>query len=496
MTSFLQLAFLGALVPALTIGPAPEHLRSGPGVDDGPGASHYVTPQGGPRGDGTRQRPWDLATALRGGAGRIRPGDTVWLGGGRYVGTDFRTELRGRPDARITFRQAPGERATIDGRLLARGAYLDFWGFEITQSDPLAHPDVQLLDARTDHGRFINLVLHDANTHGANFWTPGVNAELYGCIVYNNGTHENLDHGVYVHNETGTKLIADNIFFNNYARGIQVYATARNPVLRNVHVLGNVSFNNGTISQRSTRVNLLFNAEAPMEGMVAAGNLLYFSPGAGGINIRLGRHRYRYGDIALRENFAVGGRRALEMEQPWREATIEHNTFVGGRETDAVLTTGPEVGGRYRWAGNVFVREPRARAWRHDGISYDFESWRRRTGFGPTDRAAANLPSSPTVVIRPNKYEPGRAYIAIVNWRRASSVAVDVAGVLRPGQRYEVRNVQDLWGSPVAEGTYRGGPIQLPMAGVVPPRPVGRQAPRAAPRTGPDFDVFVLTVAR
>src|SRR2546427_11006648 len=33
-------------------------------------------PAGTPRGDGTRDRPWDLATALSGGRGRVQPGDT------------------------------------------------------------------------------------------------------------------------------------------------------------------------------------------------------------------------------------------------------------------------------------------------------------------------------------------------------------------------------------------------------------------------------------
>src|SRR5467141_1042740 len=161
---------------------------------------YYVAPSpaGGPGGTGTQSRPWDLATALAGAGGRIEPGDTIWLGGGRYRGT-FRTQLRGASNRPIVFRQARGARATIDGELFAQGSDLVFWGFEIMQSNPTTYG----LQAQTNRGRFINLIIHDAGSMGVSFWTPGEDAELYGCIVYHNGTHENLDHGVYVHNERG-----------------------------------------------------------------------------------------------------------------------------------------------------------------------------------------------------------------------------------------------------------------------------------------------------
>jgi hypothetical protein len=78
------------------------------------------------------------------------------------------------------------------------------------------------------------------------------------------------------------------------------------------------------------------------------------------------------------------------------------------------------------------------------------------------------------------------------NWGGDSVVRADVGVVLSPGDRYEVRNVQDLFGAPVAAGTYAGGAVAIPMGGVEPPAAV-RAAPNRAPRTGPAFDVFVVT---
>jgi hypothetical protein len=478
----------------LAIASARPHAHRGPvGVAQARGRGHYASPAGQRSGDGTRDRPWDLATALAGGNGRVQPGDTVWLRGGRYVGDEFTTHLRGTAAARITFRQAPGERATIDGRLLARGAYLDFWGFEITQSRPLTKPEQQLLDGRTDYGRYINLILHDANTHGLNFWTPGIDAELYGCIVYNNGTHENLDHGVYVHNETGTKRIVDNVFFNNYARGIQVYASRKNPVLRNVHVEGNISFNNGTISLTSTRVNLLFNAQAPVEGMSAVKNLLFFSPGVGGINLRAGREAQPYRGLLVRNNLLVGGKIGIEMGREWQDVVVDSNTIVGSDGTTLVRTIG--ASSAYRWAANRYLADPSSNIWGHGGQRLRFTEWRAESGLGATDRTDMTMLAQPVVFIRPNKYERGRAHIAIVNFTNRPGVDVDLGGLLRSGDRYEIRNVQDLWGSPVVSGTFTGSAVTIPMAGVEPPVPVGRTAPSRAPRTAPLFDVFVLTSA-
>jgi hypothetical protein len=468
-----------AALLCLTItGPVPSGARS---------PSHYVAPTGSMGADGTRAHPWDLATALAGANGAVQPGDTVWLLGGTYRGT-YRTDLGGGPGRYIVFRQLPGARATIDGTLRADGSYLAFWGFEILQSDPVG-AGTYGLQANTNAGRFINLTIHDVGTQGVSFWTPGVDAELYGCIVYNNGSHANLDHGVYAHNEIGTKQLTDNVFFNNFARGIQIYASPKNAALNNFVVDGNVSFNNGTISGRVGRINLLISAQVPTAGMVATNNMLYFSPGTDGINIRLGNYAAANNhDVALRGNYAGGGRLGLEMVKPWNQATVEQNVFVGEGE---MVRVGSAGNARYHWVGNRYYRDPGALAWRYGQRPTSFADWRQATGLGATDAALLNPPDT-KVFIRPNKYESGRAMIVVYNWRGAATVSVDVASVLRAGDEFELRNVQAVFDAPLLSGTYRGDSIAIPMTGVTPPPPTGRPNARP-PRTAPTFDVFLLT---
>jgi hypothetical protein len=443
----------------------------------------YADPTGSSAGDGSIARPWDLNTALAGGSGQVQAGDTVWMRGGTYAG-DFRTALagvRGRP---IVFRQYPGERATIDGTLRADGADVAFWGFEVMRSAPTGR--LPAVESRGARQRFINLVIHDAAQQGITFWDEAVDAELYGNIVYDNGTHENLDHGTYVHNMSGTKLIMDNVFFNNLAYGIHVYAGPTDGTQRNVQVVGNVAFNNGTIStQYAAKGNIIIGAESPDEGMLAKDNLLYLS-GEAGENLRVG-YIASNKDVVVTGNTVWGGSTAFVVGQ-WQRATVQGNTFGGS--ADMVSLLNPP--GTYSWSGNNYYRDAAAQAWHTSaGSGLALAPWKTATGLGATDQAPSAAPSGTKVFVRPNKYESGRALIVVYNWGMQTAVDVDLSTVLRAGQRYEVRNVQDIFGAPVATGTFNGASISVPMNGVTPPARLGRTTP-TPPKTGPYFDTFVL----
>ena len=97
------------------------------------------------------------------------------------------------------------------------------------------------------------------------------------------------------------------------------------------------------------------------------------------------------------------------------------------------------------------------------------------------------------VVVRPNAYESGRANVVVYNWGRQSSVSVNLSGVLRSGDKYEIRNVLAYYGTPVAKGTYGGGSVTVPLSSMSAPRPIGRSL-RSAPATAPTF--FALVVQR
>ena len=448
-----------------------------------PKAGFFAAPNGLSSGDGTMAHPWDLNTALAGGSGKVQAGDTVWMRAGTYTG-DFRTAIAGAQGRPIVFRQYPGERATIDGTLRADGPDVAFWGFEVMRSAPSGR--LPAVESRGARQKFINLVIHDAAQQGITFWDEAVDAEEYGNIVYNNGTHENLDHGTYVHNMSGTKLIMDNVFFNNLAYGIHVYAGPTDGTQRNVHVIGNVSFNNGTIStQYAAKGNIIIGADSPDEGMQAVDNLLYFS-GSAGENLRVGFTASNR-DVLVTGNTVWGGGTAFVVGQ-WQNAQVQGNTFGGSADMVSLLN----APGSYSWTGNDYYRTATAQAWRTSaGSALPLADWKTATGLGANDQAPAATPGATKVFVKPNKYEQGRALVVVYNWGSQGSVNVNLSNVLRSGQRYEVRNVQNMFGAAVASGTFNGGSISVPMNGVNPPARLGRSTP-TPPKTGPNFDTFVV----
>jgi len=97
------------------------------------------------------------------------------------------------------------------------------------------------------------------------------------------------------------------------------------------------------------------------------------------------------------------------------------------------------------------------------------------------------------VIVRPNTYERGRANVIVYNWDQLATAQVDLSSVLTVGQSYEIRNVQNFYGSPVVSGVFSGGSVTVPMAGITPTAPIGRSYV-PAPVTGPVFNVFVVRV--
>src|SRR6266568_1871226 len=267
----LRLAALGLVLLAST------------GVGGGAG-SHYVSPSGSSAGDGTLARPWDLATALGGGGGRVAPGDTIWLRGGTYRGAVV-SSVQGAPGAPVVVRQYRGERAVIDAAgatsstrrgdlFVVTGDYAVYWGFELMDSDPDrttdTRPNMVVNDA--SHTRYVNLIVHDG---GIGFYTyaPPVDVEVSGCLFYNNGT----------------------------------------------------------LSAKSGAANILVGGRARADAIVAQDNLAYFSPGVPQTNAVFGWRNalgVRNGTLTLSRNYLVGGNVVLDLHA-WERSEVSHNTLYG-----------------------------------------------------------------------------------------------------------------------------------------------------------------------
>jgi parallel beta helix pectate lyase-like protein/Big-like domain-containing protein len=391
-------------------------VRSNPDLAVAALSGYYVGPNGSSSNDGSISRPWDLQSALS-GSKRIAAGSTVWVRGGTYRPGEVYARLSG-----AIVRAYPGEHPAIDGNLAIVGANTTYWGLEIYRSNPLATNKMGV-NVRAPGTRLINNVIHDASGTGVGFWMEAPNSEATGNIVYNNGTHGNQDHGFYVQNSSGTKLLRDNLVFTNSGYGFHLYVSD-GQYARNVTLDGNVAWNNGTIA--SARPDYFAGGSTAESGIVVKNNFSFRNDGAETADLG-----WLYGathkDLTLTNNYIVG---SLHVAR-WSTVTQSGNT---------VLRTAPSSGTK--------------------------------------------------VVVRPNPYEAGRANVIVYNWARQSSIAVN-PGVLKAGDGYEVRNVQNYYDTPVLSGTYAGGALTLPLSAITAPKPIGRTTAKA-PTTGPLFNAYVI----
>jgi len=488
-----------------------------------------VSPTGAPTGTGTTAHPLDLSTALsaRSPAG---PDGTLLLRGGVYRGT-FVSNVHGVSGHPVVVRSYPGEWAVIDGGtrhavvLAVRGH--DTWvrDLEVRKSDP-NRTSSQAGDGPTDQSRggiggvwlqaprtkLVNLVIHDAGD-GVGFWNGAVDSEVYGCVIFNNGwlgADRGWGHGMYVQNTTGVKTIADTVLFDNFGFGIHVYNGQDD--VRGVHIDGVTSFENGAPSgQRQPNV-YAGSGQAAADDISLTNSSLYNRPGASGYNAYFGypttsgKPLHPSGSLSIEANRIVGGFNALFVRD-WQHAKTRKNDFVlshvrgGSLIADLRTTTGTGAVVRptgYAWDSNRYSAAD-VRSFAFDGAPggdgsrrLTFNEWRHATGF---DGASSDAPSGPAgawIVVKPNRYERGRAFVTIFNWRRAKEAYVDLrtAG-LRSGEPFVVRDVQHLDGPPVYAGTFDARPVVLRLDSSAFTPPIGT-LPHSVSHTPIDFGAFLV----
>lgn len=232
--------------------------------------THSITP-GKPTGNGIINRPWDLQTALSQSAESVNGGDIIWLHEGIY-NDRYYSKLNSTIEGKqIIVSSFPNEWAILNGNILSKhnavlivsGNGVIFKNFEITwlgefsrsnkdphfqKSDGISH-----LDGKDC--KFLNLIIHNNPGSGFGSWKRTSNTVIENCIIYNNGfmtSKRGSGVGMYVQNESDNeRLIKNNVIFNNYYKGIEVWSASTHSkvaIVKNVTLDNNVIFNSGLIS--------------------------------------------------------------------------------------------------------------------------------------------------------------------------------------------------------------------------------------------------------
>ncbi len=444
-------------------------------------SNFYVSPTGSASGNGTIASPWNIYTGL--GTSTVKPGDTVWLRGGIYgSGSSVQSYLNGTSALPIYVRQYPGERATINGGLGVVGNYTWFWGFEVAElnwnwprttsvvgSFPAGKPaDAVYLIQGSTGCKFINMIIHDG-ADGIADQQEGAGTEQYGNLIYNNGwvaPDRGHGHNLYLQNAAATpKLITNNITYNSFDIGIQAYGSA-GPV-SHLHLDGNVAFNGGLPAGHRVD-NILFLGGGTEQDIQVSNGVFYNPLDATAGNTGYNEFDGTGVDLTLRNNYWIGA-------IPTGYFTLQLRNY------QSLLFTGNMV------VGPITLGNIPTNTW---GANSYFNST-PPPGLDLTSTVVNHNPTGVTRIVQPNKYEPGRANIIVLNWDKNPMVTVDISSSgLQVGTQYEVRDSQNFWGTPVLTGTYDGNPIALPMALTQVSQIIGGFPTPA--HTSAEFNAFIL----
>jgi hypothetical protein len=476
------------------------------------GAQFYAAPNGSPSGDGSKNNPWDLKTALTRSASVVAPGSTVWLRGGVYKipapSLGFISTLSGTAQNPVRVASFPGEWAVIDGNLSQsgtknetilkiNGGYVWFMNFEVTNTETAnrkidvsgSNPPQRRGTAINDYStgtKLINLVIHDAG-QGIGAWASGTNNEYYGNVVYNNGwdaPDRNHGHGIYVQNNQGGKLIENNLFFNNFEMNAQSGGTSAASV-RNLTWIGNTFFN-GNMAWRGPNI----------ENFKVIGNYFHNNVLKVGDSVSP-----TYKNAEVRDNYAMGGVQLFEFTG---QVIFENNTVWNNNPKGKNLVinhNSDNIDGKFLIDNNIYYKSytdypywqfktnyygsntaikkqfgdfafNKTTGSQVTTYSYTKRSWTDNFPFDANSTYTDVAPYGLKVFFQPNRYDAKRANVIIYNFDQANAVGVDVSSLLGPGDTYELHNAQDYFGD-VVRGTYSGGNLQVVMAGRTNAKPVG-----------------------
>ncbi len=373
-------------------------------------ADHFVAPTGKADHAGTKDSPWDIASALA-GTQQIAPGDTLWLLAGTYQrrpDEQFVVKLVGNAANTIQVRGELGQRVTIDGGLKVEDPSAFVWirDLELMVSEPQPtmpqSPGTHPPEFKRPWGglhvyggrncKFINLVIHDCR-QGVSWWKQSIDSDLYGCVIYGNGwpgTDRGHGHCIYTQNKDGTKLISNCILSAQLdgQQTVQAYGST-NADVDNYVCEDNVAYGSG---------RFLIGGGRPSHNIRVRRNHLYK------VDLQLGYDAPHNVDCELIANRIFRGSLVVQNYQTVKQ----EGTWIFKENEKPVKT----------------------------------ESF-----------------------VLPNAYEAGRAHVIVYNWSGEKETAVPIGKVLTDGDAFVLHDPTKMYEEPVLNGTVKDGVVRVPTPG-------------------------------
>lgn len=443
----------------------------------------YVTPKGTSDGDGSRDKPLDIFTALS-EKSPAKPGDTIMLTGGVYEGkmsgiarVPFELGVSGTAANPVRIIAAPGESAHLNGTTTVTSSYAQYIDLDI--GDLKWEPSLKLhhtgaaLDVRGGTGtRIINCNIF-GGALGTATWSGAVDFEIYGSLIHDFGSVEETGrghgHAWYAQNKEGTKVFANNIAYRGFGWNVHIY-TAEGDI-NGFDIIGNICYIAGGLKPDQTVDNYLISGYRPADRIRMIRNVGYqpanidkWRP-----NARLSSYGEASNGTALfKDNYLMGAPVGLLIGL-WNNLTVEGNT-VWAFDTLVDITAAAENSRNYRIDKNTYITNGAREPFKVRNASLSFEKW-QALGFdkgGTLVQQQSGRPLGSRVFIFDNKYQKGRANIGVFNWDSKDEVSVDLSPVVSKGQKIRIYNCLDVkqtlsMAKPILELTYTGSAISIPM---------------------------------
>lgn len=349
-------------------------------------ATYYVAPGGNDESPGTPDAPFLTITR---GVSTLRPGDTLYVGGGRYNETVVIWGMRGTSSAPIRLVAYSGENPHIDGTGTAGdgvvsigggSSHITLDGFEVTSgpNHGISVYDADNVKIRWNHvhhnqGRGISVasssskpigtthhvlvegnkvhhnVLANRARSASSGWQQGLSAWRAAYVdIIGNYVHENYGEGIdYIASDHGNisgNTVYDNFSVNIYLDNAQHTIVDRNYVVTGWSATPAEFYRNGSAAHGIAMANERYPEQNPLT------------------------------DIAITNNIVVRAHLALvywdsEYGGGLHNTLIANNTFVHSSDLLLYIENGsPEVHGTtiiennifYARAGNDYTRAPRS----------------------------------------------------------------------------------------------------------------------------------------
>jgi len=429
-------------------------------------------------GNGSLQNPWDLQTALSQKSKVVNGKDTIWLHEGVYDGRFACTLSSTIANQYIMVSAFENDKVVLNGNvasdqeqtLSVRSTRVIFQNFEITwlgeysrqiqKTKGLTKPIAGIAHLSGKNCKFINLMIYNNPGLGFGSWKHTGGTVISNCCVFNNGARttegKGVGEGFYVQNnsDTETRLLKDNIIFNNYYKGIEVWSASKHATtewVKNITLDNNVIFNSGLPSKYRTVDNIIV-ATDDREGINIAKNITV-------------KNNILYHNTNFKKNEVNGDAASLTLgfhkNAAIENVVVDHNIIIGRNNALRILYANSLTLTRNQiYSGYVHVFDFKIGLWNFNDNSYytknnkpfrttnkgsfDFKTWQSRFGLDANSqwKHIREFDLDKVLDITENTYQPNSFRVVLFD-KNEADVIVDFSKYqIKEGTRYIIRDVE------------------------------------------------------